>query len=250
MSAWLAWVMSAPPKRIEPRGRLVELEHRAADRGLAAAGFADQAERLARHDVDRDVVHRLHGRGRVGEEAGAGGLHGEVFLQVIDDEQRLGAALRQRGRAGLLRSFCGGTSVPAMISFARMQADAWSGATGASGGSICVHASIRYGQRGAKRQPGRRIAQVGRQALDGLELDAARHVEPRDRAHQPDGVRVRRLEEHVVGGALLDDARRIHHVHAVGVARHDAEIVRDDRPARCRGGATGPSSVRGSAPGW
>ena len=34
--------------------------------------------------------------------------------------------------------------------------------------------------------------------------------------------------EHVVGRALLDHARRIHHVHAVGVARHDAEIVRDD----------------------
>ena len=34
--------------------------------------------------------------------------------------------------------------------------------------------------------------------------------------------------EHVVGRALLDDARRIHHVDAVGVARDDAEIVRDD----------------------
>ena len=31
-----------------------------------------------------------------------------------------------------------------------------------------------------------------------------------------------------VGGPLLDDARRIHDVDAVGVARDDAEIVRDD----------------------
>ena len=34
--------------------------------------------------------------------------------------------------------------------------------------------------------------------------------------------------EHVVGVALLDEARGIHHDDAVGVARDDAEIVRDD----------------------
>ncbi len=44
-------------------------------------------------------------------------------------------------------------------------------------------------------------------------------------------------QKDVVGGALLDDARRIHHVDAVGVAGHDAEIVgdhdqRDVEPAR------------------
>ena len=36
-----------------------------------------------------------------------------------------------------------------------------------------------------------------------------------------------RPQEDVVGGALLDDARRIHHVDAVGVAGDHAEIVRD-----------------------
>ena len=109
-----------------------------------------------------------------------------------------------------------------------MQADAWPGATGTSGTSCCVQASMPVGAARRKTAAGRRRAQVGRQALDGLELDAARQVEPRDRAHQADRVRVRGLEEHIVGRALLDDARRIHHVHAVGVARHDAEIVRDD----------------------
>ena len=39
---------------------------------------------------------------------------------------------------------------------------------------------------------------------------------------------MQRPREHALGGAALDQARRIHHVHAVGVARDDAEIVRDD----------------------
>jgi len=37
----------------------------------------------------------------------------------------------------------------------------------------CVHASIRYGQRGANAACGR-CAQIRRQAFDRLELDAAR----------------------------------------------------------------------------
>jgi len=43
MSAWFAWVMSAPAKTDRAAGRIVEPQHRAADRGLAAAGFADEA---------------------------------------------------------------------------------------------------------------------------------------------------------------------------------------------------------------
>src|SRR5438477_166695 len=40
------------------------------------------------------------------------------------------------------------------------------------------------------------IAQIGWQPFDGFELDPAREIEPRDRAHQPDGIRVRGLEKH------------------------------------------------------
>ena len=39
---------------------------------------------------------------------------------------------------------------------------------------------------------------------------------------------MQRPREHALGRAALDQARRIHHVHAVGVARDDAEVVRDD----------------------
>ena len=38
---------SVPPKRTEPLVRLVQADQHPADRGLAAAGLADQAERPA-----------------------------------------------------------------------------------------------------------------------------------------------------------------------------------------------------------
>ena len=94
---------------------------------------------------------------------------------------------------------------------------------------VGLHAGVET-VRTARRKAAsrRRRAQVGRQALDGLEPDAARQIEPRHRAHQADGVGMQRPQEDVVGGALLDDVRRIHHVDAVGVARDHAEIVGDD----------------------
>ena len=41
------------------RGRLEQLDHRAAGRGLAAAALTDQAEGLAGADVEVDAVDRL-----------------------------------------------------------------------------------------------------------------------------------------------------------------------------------------------
>ena len=50
----------APSKRDLAAGRLFEPQDQPADRGLAAAGFADQAERLAGIDVEADVLDRAH----------------------------------------------------------------------------------------------------------------------------------------------------------------------------------------------
>jgi hypothetical protein len=54
-----------------------------------------------------------------------------------------------------------------------------------------------------------------------------------------EGVRIRMapIAIEVVGRRCLDDAAGIHHVDPVGVARHDAEIVRDEkqRPAQSAG---------------
>src|SRR3546814_5277591 len=43
-----------------PRGQRFEVEHQAAERGLAAAGFADEPEGLSRQDVEADAVDGMH----------------------------------------------------------------------------------------------------------------------------------------------------------------------------------------------
>ena len=73
-----------------------------------------------------------------------------------------------------------------------------------------------------------RIEQVGRRAVDGGELGAAPAIEPRHGREQAARIRMHGPAEHALGRAALDQARGIHDVHAVGVARDDAEIVRDD----------------------
>ena len=90
------------------------------------------------------------------------------------------------------------------------------------------HLSMAKRQRGRKRQPDGGAEQVGRRTVDGGELGAAAAIEPRHGRQQTARVGVQRSAEHPLGRAALDDARRIHHVHAIGVARDDAEIVRDD----------------------
>ena len=49
-----------PGKSDRAGGRLLEFEDGAADGGLAAAGFANEAERLAGRDRERYVVDRFH----------------------------------------------------------------------------------------------------------------------------------------------------------------------------------------------
>ncbi len=65
-------------------GRLVEMQQRPADRRLAAAGLAHEAQRLARTDPEADAVHGLQHRGLA--EAG---VNREVFLQVLDLDEIL-----------------------------------------------------------------------------------------------------------------------------------------------------------------
>ena len=64
--------------------RLVELEDGPSDRRLAAAGLADQAERLATADAERHVVDRSHPADPALEDPLA---HRELHPQVLDREQ-------------------------------------------------------------------------------------------------------------------------------------------------------------------
>ena len=83
----------AGPRVIEDAARhdaarpIDDLEDRAAGDGLAAAGFADNAECLAARDREGHAVERLH-HAFVGEEVGA---------QVLDLDQRLGSCIGGHG---------------------------------------------------------------------------------------------------------------------------------------------------------
>src|SRR5215470_3743561 len=112
------------------RGRLDQSQDRAARRGLAAAGLAHQPERLAAHDVERHVVHRVHARDLAREEAAT---DREVLLEIADLEEGL----------------CHGVA-----SQYRKQATLWPGRTSLSGGVFSKCMGFASAQRGAKRQPG------------------------------------------------------------------------------------------------
>ena len=93
--------------------RLVEPEHQARDRRLAAAAFADERQRFSRVDIERDAVYRTHAQGRP-EELPA--LMLEVAHETVGLQKRHAghAAIRgwkhavapvvERGEGGWLRA--------------------------------------------------------------------------------------------------------------------------------------------------
>ena len=86
------------------RRRLVELQDRAAGRRLAAAGFPDEAERLALFDEERDAVDGAHGADLALEEDAL--REREVHHEVLDLDERLAVGARdvprvRRPRHGL-----------------------------------------------------------------------------------------------------------------------------------------------------
>ena len=85
--------MSWPSKTIAPGGRLVEPEHRPADGRLAAAGLADEAERLAALDRERHAVHGLDVTDVAVEDDPA--LDREPDLEVVELDERAGARSRR-----------------------------------------------------------------------------------------------------------------------------------------------------------
>ena len=72
------------------------------------------------------------------------------------------------------------------------------------------------------------IEQVRRQALDGFEFAPADLVQARDRTQQAGGIRMTRVRESIFRRPLLGHACGIHHIHAIGITRHDTQIVGDD----------------------
>jgi hypothetical protein len=65
--------------------RLDQAQDRAPERRLAAAGLADYAQRLPRHDVERDAVDRAHGSRLAAEKPTADRV---VLGEVADRKKR------------------------------------------------------------------------------------------------------------------------------------------------------------------
>ncbi len=171
-------------------------------------------------DFETDILHRAHGAVHAPESA----AHLECLGQVPHRQKRVAGdrfrLLQARcGRAP--DQFSGGDFLMAMA--ARQPAGI--------GGQECrfgfAHRDL---ERTAWREAatGLRVGEIGRQAFDGFELGAARAVEARHRAKQSHRIGMTRAVEYVVGFAFFDEARGIHHDHAVGIARDHAEIMCDD----------------------
>ena len=129
-------------------GGLVELEDGAAGGGLAAAGLADEAQGLARLDVDVDAVDGLD-VGDLALKDQAGGDR-EVHLEALDVDEQVGGRLH---RAGVLDLGCHelatspwATGALATISVSTVgitqQADWCLSPADISAGSSTVHLSI------------------------------------------------------------------------------------------------------------
>ena len=173
-------------------------------------------------DVEADILDRAHRAARAAQPA----AHLEMLGQI---------AHRQQRRRRSWRTVCvepapaaAQASLPSAISAVAVAARQAAGVGRSNAAARCRRSRCWNGQRGAKRQPGGGVGAIGRQAFDGFELAAARPVEPRHRAQQPHRIGMARAVEHVVGVALFDQPRGIHHDDAVGVARDHAEIMRDD----------------------
>src|SRR5207248_5497033 len=83
--------------------RRIEQPHDAArERRLAAAGFADDSQRLALVEREGDAVDRLHSRDLLLEDDPAGDR--EVLLHVLDDEELLAPGHQATGSAVIVAS--------------------------------------------------------------------------------------------------------------------------------------------------
>ena len=80
--------VGAPSKVIAPAGRLDQLQHQAAERGLAAARFADDGRRRRRADVEGDAVERVHGRVRAADDLAQRARHREVLHDIAKLDER------------------------------------------------------------------------------------------------------------------------------------------------------------------
>ena len=183
--------MSRPSKMTVPGGRLVQAHEAAPERRLAAAGLADEAERLARAHLEADAVDRLHARDLAPDHAAA------RDREVLRDVARL-----EQERSSLMPRSSGWIVVSrrARFSASRQVAAVAVAGRGARARAAAARPAGLERVRAARREraAGRQREQRRRQAGDRRQPVRPRAVEARDRAEQAPGVRVLRVREELV----------------------------------------------------
>ena len=191
----------------------------ACDRRLAAAGFADERERLARSEVERDVADDHQGLARHGPESAAPVV---CDREVSDVEQRIACSRRERDVARS-RDAPGGESLDVVDTAARHFVRLADGKQ-----DLALLEARLLGEVAARREAAalRQLAALEQSTQD--DLSAA--VRLRDRRHGGDqtaGVWVTGVGEELAHRRVLDELAGIHHADAVADRRDDAEVVRD-----------------------
>ena len=218
-------------------GRLVQAQERAADRRLAAPRLADEPERLAALDRERDAVDRLH----VADVA----VHHdpapdrEPDAEVVDLDERVAHQAAPPSRARCHSS--AGTGLK--------QRTWWPGSSSLEQRHLLARQLDLVAAARRERALARRAQHVPRRAGDRLQLLAPAGVDPRHALEQAERVRMPRLREEAVGAAGLHEHAGVHHVDALAHAGDDAEVVRDHDQRRVALGDEASSRPRGSAPG-
>ena len=185
------------------RARLDDSEQRAREGRLAAAGLADEPERLARPEHRRDARERLD----------VAAVLAEGLREVVDVEERRLAALvgrlldRDRGRVARERLRALVEVTPALVPATELVVDRLLRVTDLLRERAAVHED-------APREVGPDRRQ---EARDRVEL-AAILAKPTawDAAEQADGVRVTGIVEDLLGLPFLDELARVQHARRCG----------------------------------
>ncbi len=211
------------------RGGPLQVHQHPGHRRLAAAGLADDAQRLAPVQVEGDAVDRLDGADLPPEQDALG--EREVLDQAADLQDRLGRPLVRRPalRRGPRRHPRAPSRSP-RHSCQKWQALARPGSTSYSGGTSVRQTSRAIGQRGLKAQPGGMRCRFGGRPLiaySSWPFWSSRGID----SQQALGVRVGGRRVDVVHRGGLHDPARVHHRDLVGDVGDHPEVVGDQDQA-------------------
>ena len=198
------------------RGRLDQAQHAAAGRALAAAGFADQAERLALVDREADAVDRLHDGAAAEQAAAAREMLGEVAHLDERLAHRVAPPTVDAGAYSTHRA-------------------RWPSATTTSGGTARSHSSSRVAAARRERAARRQRCQARHDAVDRYQ--AATGVAARNRGQQPARVGMRRCRGRSRAPAPLRRCAR-------HTSRRRDRPLRRSRPRSCVMSSSDRSKVR------